>query len=180
MNQINLDLSLPGIYGDRKEKLDIPAIGGPLILDGGTALPRIGRFNLRKKITHADLTEASADTDQVIALWTVPIGIYVADLIAVLITAFEDESDAALNDTKLQLGDGADPNRFVEAFQVNLNGTEVFHGPFLLNKPHLYTAADTIDLLVESMTAKSLVNIDKGEVVILANYYDALAEVVGV
>jgi len=116
-------------------------------------------------VTHEDLTLTTADADQTIALLSVVAGDVVDKAAYKLVTAFSDASDAALNDTKVQVGDGGDTDRFLAAAQVNANdASEVFYKANANTTAYAYTAADTVDLLVESMTAKSLSNIDAGEI----------------
>lgn len=107
------------------------------------------------------------DTDLTYTLYTTAVGDRVIDAAFHLVTPFEDQSDAAYNDTKVSLGDEDDPDGFLTATQINVNGTEVYvkHGDGALI-PHTYTAAKDITLLVESMTAKKLANLDKGHLVI--------------
>lgn len=126
-------------------------------------------YNWKAVITHADLTETTADTDMTIALISTAIGAIVKDAAFYLKTAFEDASDAALNDTKVSVGDGGSSARFLAAIQVNENGTEVDASGSANTTPYVYTAADTIDLTVESMAAKSLSNIDTGELWVYIN-----------
>jgi hypothetical protein len=121
-------------------------------------------FSHKAVVTHTDLTEATADTDQTIALLSVAPGDVVEKAAYKLVTAFKDVSDAAFNDTKVQVGDGTDTDEYIAATQVNENGTEVLFAANVNTVPFAYTAADTVDLLVESMTAKSLSNIDAGEI----------------
>jgi hypothetical protein len=121
-------------------------------------------FTHKSIVTHEDLTEATADTDQTIALLSVVAGDVVEKAAYKLVTAFKDASDAAFNDTKVQVGDGVDTDEYIAATQVNENGTEVLFAANVNTVPFAYTAADTVDLLVESMTAKSLSNIDAGEI----------------
>jgi hypothetical protein len=115
-------------------------------------------------VTHVDLTESTADTDQTIALLSVVAGDVVQKAAFQLVTAFKDASDAAFNDTQVQVGDGNDTDEYIAATQVNENGTEVLFAANVNTVPFAYTAADTVDLLVESMTAKSLSNLDAGEI----------------
>lgn len=116
-------------------------------------------------LTYADLTETTADTDQTIAAKNAVAGQMVEVIGGKLVTAFKDASDAALNSTVVSVGDGADPNHYLASWQVNENGTEASY--FLgTGVRGIYTAADTIDVLVESMVGKSLSNIDTGELVL--------------
>ena len=121
-------------------------------------------FSHKAVVTHSDITESAADTDQTIALLSVAAGDVVEKAAYKLVTAFSDASDAALNDTKVQVGDGADTDRYIAATQVNVNGTEVLFAANANTTAYAYTAADTVDLLVESMTAKSLSELDAGEI----------------
>ena len=121
-------------------------------------------FTHKAIVTHVDLTESDADTDQTIALLSVVAGDVVQKAAYKLVTAFSDASDAAFNDTQVQVGDGNDTDEYIAAAQVNENGTEVFFAANVNTVPFAYTAADTVDLLVESMTAKSLSNLDAGEI----------------
>lgn len=121
-------------------------------------------FTHKAVVTHSDLTETTADTDQAIALLSVAAGDVVEKAAYKLVTAYSDASDAAFNDTKVQVGDGGDTDRFIAATQVNENGTEVLFAANANTTAYAYTAADTVDLLVESMTAKSLSELDAGEI----------------
>ena len=121
-------------------------------------------FTHKSVVTHTDLTESTADTDQTIALLSVVAGDVVQKAAFQLVTAFKDASDAAFNDTQVQVGDGNDTDEYIAATQVNENGTEVLFAANVNTVPFAYTAADTVDLLVESMTAKSLSNLDAGEI----------------
>ena len=121
-------------------------------------------FTHKSVVTHTDLTESTADTDQTIALLSVVAGDVVQKAAFQLVTAFSDASDAAFNDTQVQVGDGNDTDEYIAATQVNENGTEVLFAANVNTVPFAYTAADTVDLLVESMTAKSLSNLDAGEI----------------
>jgi hypothetical protein len=121
-------------------------------------------FTHKAIVTHVDLTESTADTDQTIALLSVVAGDVVQKAAFQLVTAFKDASDAAFNDTQVQVGDGNDTDEYIAATQVNENGTEVLFAANVNTVPFAYTAADTVDILVESMTAKSLSNLDAGEI----------------
>jgi len=121
-------------------------------------------FTHKVVVTHTDITESAADTDQTIALLSVAAGDVVEKAAYKLVTAFSDASDAAFNDTKVQVGDGTDTDEYIAATQVNLNGNEVLFAANVNTVPFAYTAADTVDLLVESMSAKSLSNLDAGEI----------------
>ena len=121
-------------------------------------------FTHKIVVTHSDLTETTADTDQTIAILSVAAGDVVEKAAYKLVTPFADASDSAFNDTKVQVGDGTDTDEYIAATQVNVNGTEVLYAANVNTVPFAYTASDTVDLLVESMTAKSLSDLDTGEI----------------
>lgn len=115
------------------------------------------------KITHADLTETATATAQVISLKAVDIYEEAQRVGFYLVTPFEDISDAAFNDVAITIGDGGSANRLLTTKQVNLNGTEILAFAGTNTSGYVFLAADTIDITFGSMTAKSLVNIDNGE-----------------
>lgn len=124
-------------------------------------------------VTHADLTETTANTAQTIALVSVKAGEVWEVLGTHVKTAFKDASDTAFNTTAIEIGDGSDTDRLLASQELNVNGTEV------LNKagvgPYAFNADDTIDLTVGSMSAKSLSNIDTGELHIFLRVFDMTA-----
>jgi len=127
------------------------------------------------KITSDDLTETTANTAQTFEVLNVAEG----DVVVIggysLVTPFSDASDAAFNDTTVSVGDGSDVDRLLAASQINENGSEV---ATLVTPnsndaaPYAYNAADTLDVVVNSMAAKSLSDLDAGEIVILAKVYN--------
>lgn len=154
-----------------KIKAAIPALGGPLYVDAKTGVPVARRFTHVIEVTAAMLTEADADTDQIIPLLAVTDGMVVEDVSLIVDVPFKDASDAALNDTKFSLGDGADQALYMAAAQVNENGTEVADkiGTKVRKR---YATGDNVDLLAESMSGKSLVNIDIGHAYVLVDVWN--------
>lgn len=170
----------------------------PLVLEEQAAA---GGANVRVEVTHADLTEATANTAQTIPLLTVGAKMAVRLVKAVLVTPFKDASDADFNTCPATVGDGSDVDRLLASMELNENGTEVLlkPGPAATNLTavatadgsdagttqtlanalktalnlviaalnasncYVYTADDTVDLVVSSMSGKSLVDIDVGE-----------------
>ena len=115
-------------------------------------------------ITHSDLTTATANTAQTIELLSVAAGDVVNTAAVKVVTAFSDASDTAYNTTTLIVGDDGTTNRFVTSQELNVNGTEVLYKAATNTAPHAYTAANTVDAVFGSMAAKSLSDIDAGEV----------------
>ena len=121
-------------------------------------------FTHRVNITHEDLTQATANTAQTIAILTVAARDYVSDAAFNLVTPFKDSADAALNTTTLIVGDGGDTARFIASAELNENGTEILAGPGVNSKCRFaYTTADTVDAIFGSMAAKTLAQLDTGE-----------------
>ena len=115
-------------------------------------------------ITHDDLTTATANTAQTIELLSVAAGDVVNTAAVKVVTAFSDASDTAYNTTTLIVGDDGTTNRYVTSQELNVNGTEVLYKAATNTAPHAYTAANTVDAVFGSMAAKSLSDIDAGEV----------------
>ena len=75
-----------------------------------------------------------------------------------LVTAFVS-SDATLLSTAVVVGDGSSTNRFLTSTELNAAGTEVFlkgGAPALSAVPYVYTADDTVDVVVTGTAAKLL------------------------
>lgn len=125
------------------------------------------------KLTHADLTEATANTAQTIEIANVRAGSVVKNAAVVLKTAFKDASDAAFNTTAITVGDDGDTDRLIASMELNENGTEVTYkvNP-AANLPYAFTASNTLDVVFGSMSAKSLSDIDTGEVWIFLEIYE--------
>lgn len=118
-------------------------------------------------VTHADLTESAANTAQVIQLISVPAGAAVSNAAFRLVTGFQDLDDNAFNSVTVTVGDGGSAARFVPSSQVCEDGSEVdFWATSAATNslPYAYLVADTVDATFSSMAAKSLVNLDAGEI----------------
>jgi len=121
-------------------------------------------FTHRVRLTHADLTEATANTAQTIAIFTVAARDYVQDVAFNLVEAFENSADTAYNTTTLIVGDGGDTARYIASAELNDNGSEILAGPGVNAKcRYAYVTADTIDAIFGSMAAKSLSSLDTGK-----------------
>jgi|SRR5262245_12184120 len=111
-------------------------------------------------VTADDLTQATAAAAQVINLCGLKKGDMIQRAIGDPVVPFQATGDAAFNSDTVSLGDTGSATRHLAATEANANGT------FLKvagNTAFLYTAADTLQLTVNSMAAKSLVNINRGE-----------------
>lgn len=125
---------------------------------------KLNLFTHKIVLTHEDLTTATANTAQTIALLSVEAGDVVTHAASKLVTAFSDASDSAFNTTTLIVGDDGSTNRFLSSTELNENGTEVYYKAGTNTAGFAYTAANTVDAVIGSMAAKSLSDIDAGEV----------------
>lgn len=149
-----------------------------MVLGAMTQQERAARapFWLNKRIAAADLTETEADTDQTFAWFDLPPNVGVLGVQISSGEAFEDASDAALNDTKVSVGIAGGTANFATAQQLNVNGTEVLNKFYSLDATsgvQSALVATGVLITVESMSAKSLVDIDTGHVdvrILLVDY----------
>lgn len=133
---------------------------------------KAGGYTYHVKLTHADLTETTANTAQTIELITVAQGSVVQSVAYNMPVAFKDASDVNLNSTTIIIGDGNSTSRFLASKELNVNGSEVLAwvtANDVDTLPYAYLAADTIDATIGSMAAKSLSDIDTGEIDIFVN-----------
>jgi hypothetical protein len=112
-------------------------------------------------ITADDLTQATANTAQTITLLALKAGDQIMRVLWHLIRAFENTADAAFNSDTVSVGDTAAVTTHLAAAEANVNGTEIIYRTG--NTVVLYTAADILTVTFNSMAAKSLVNLNRGE-----------------
>lgn len=127
------------------------------------------------KLTYEDLTVTATATAQTFEAISVAAGQAVVACGLRVVTALSDASDNAFNDTAITVGDGSDPDRFLTSTQLNVNGTEVLYkvtANAVDTLPYAYAAADTIDVVVNSMTGKALDDIDGGEFYVFLKIVD--------
>lgn len=125
---------------------------------------RTGFTDLVVVTPDTDLTETAANTAQTLALLNVLAGDAVLAAAIVVKTALSDASDAAFNSNTLIVGDDGDTDRFITSFETNVNGTEILYKVHPSTTPYVFLADNTIDAIFAAMAAKSLVDIDGGEV----------------
>lgn len=129
---------------------------------------------VKKTITHADLTETTADTAQAIELFSLPANHAIGAVQVRLRTAFKDASDAAFNTTTMSVGHSTDPDAWLTASETNENGTEV---PLVREVKASggiasQSAATTVNATFNAMAAKALNDIDTGQVDIFCEVID--------
>lgn len=133
------------------------------------------RFTHLFVVTSADLTEVTANTAQSVALITLPANSLLVSAATFLKVPFADASDAAFNNNVLIVGDAGDTDRAIASQQVNLNGTEVLAKAQASTIPFAYETATVINANFAAMSAKSLSDLDAGEVHILLEVRDLAA-----
>jgi len=98
-------------------------------------------------LTNSDFdTLAATDTIEVLSI---PAG-------SIVLSAGYEILTVGTGTGTLSLGDGADPDRYVAAVVQTAAGQKA---ALATNVPHLYTAADTIDLLSATAVCNSKVNV---------------------
>ncbi len=118
-------------------------------------------------ISADDLTQATAAAVQTIKLADLKAGDSILKVAWRVKTFFKASADAAFNTTTMSVGNTATGvAAHIAAIELNENGTEVRQG-FTNTAVGPYTAADSITATFGSMAAKSLLNINVGEVEIL-------------
>ncbi len=111
-------------------------------------------------ITANDLTQATANTAQTFDAFALLAGDIIAKAIGVPVVPFQNTADAAFNSDTVSIGDTGSGTRHTAATEANANGTFL---RVMGNTAFLYTAADKLRITVNSMAAKSLVNLNRGE-----------------
>ena len=84
-----------------------------------------------------------------------------------LTVPFQNTADAAFNSDTLSFGDVTTATRYINASETNLNGTEVLNVFPGAVENVIYTAAGQLILTLNSMAAKSISNLNKGQGYIL-------------
>jgi len=130
-----------------------------------------GGFTHRIELTHADLTQTAANTAQVISLITLAIGMMVLRVATRMTIAFQDVSDNAFNSTAITIGDTGTANLFLASQELNVNGTEVYNKAGTMTAK-AYDSTDALNITFNSMSAKSLSNIDVGAITVFAEIVD--------
>ena len=126
-------------------------------------------------VDHVDLTTTTAATAQTIDLLDLPVGTVVNKVAYKLVTAFEDASDSAYNDTDFSVGETGDVDEFIDETEVNKNGTEIsYSAGFTFTDaactlPRAYTSASKLTATFAGMAAKSLSDLDAGEIHVYAS-----------
>lgn len=122
----------------------------------------------------AGIANNTSNTTWPIALPQLAAGDEIMQMELHLITPFENTADAAFNSDTLSFGDAGSATRFFSAVELNKNGTYVVDSNY--STPFFYTAAGQFVLTMNSMTAKSLSNLNAGKAVIYVKLFRAGAK----
>jgi hypothetical protein len=110
-------------------------------------------------ITANDLTQATAAAAQVFSVCGVKAGDIIYRSVGVPVVPFQNTLDAGFNSDTVSFGDATLITQHFAATEANNAGPLRIMG----NTAVLYTAANTLQIGVNSMAAKSLANINRGE-----------------
>jgi hypothetical protein len=109
----------------------------------------------------AELTQATPATAQTFDICGIKAGDIIYRVAGVPVVPFQNTLDSpAYNDTTVSVGDTGGVATLMAATQANENGTEATG---MGNTAVLYAANNTLRMTVNSMAAKSLVNLNRGE-----------------
>lgn len=123
------------------------------------------------EVTYADFDSLTATNQtRTIEAFSVSTKTAVHLVKSVLVTPFKDASDAAFNTTLIEVGDGSDTDRLLTSTQLNENGTEVLLK--LGTGAYVYTATDTVDLLLTPMATKIGDDLDTGKLRLYFKIHD--------
>lgn len=121
-------------------------------------------FTHRAEITHEDLTESADNTSQALTLHTLAAGHVVRRAGYRLVTPFQKSGTTAYNSNTISIGDSGSATQFVNAKQVNENGTELDYFVSDPTSEEAYEAANALSATFASMASYDLAELDTGEI----------------
>jgi hypothetical protein len=93
---------------------------------------------------------ASYTADETVALFAVDVGDLIYDCLTRTRAIFNGSGTAA----KIEIGDGGDPDRFMEDGHMDETALGIYQGKGVgVDNSHLYSAADTIDVVFTANTS---------------------------
>ena len=113
-------------------------------------------------ISANDLTQTAVATAQSF-LVAIPTGANINEVELRLIIPFQNTGDAAFNSDTVSVGDTALATRWVSAVECNQNGAFITVPQFSNTLGGPYAASQNLVVTVNSMAAKALNNINRGE-----------------
>jgi hypothetical protein len=119
-------------------------------------------------ITANDLTQATVATAQAFTVVPIAKNDVILRAFGNPVVPFQNTLDGAFNSDTVSVGDTGSATRYTAATEANANGA---FAPVLGNTPFLYAAADSLVVTVNSMAAKSLSNINRGEYHVFLSWF---------
>jgi hypothetical protein len=123
--------------------------------------------------TANDLTQATAAAAQSFNVAALPVGAIINGVWVRLITPFQDPADAAFNSNTVDVGDTGSATRFATAQQLNANGAFITAPVYSPTQGGPYAASQFLTVNFNSMAAKSLANLKRGELHVFLRLVDA-------
>jgi hypothetical protein len=145
----------------------------PLTIEERAASDMTHRLDFTYEDIPAGVAVATSQLFNTAPLPVLKAGMIVKRILMYLTTPFKDASDAAFNTTTISIGDAASATRFVNAVQVNENGTEVITTFPGAAENTIYTGNSQMSVTVNSMAAKTISDLDVGRLYVLFNIEDA-------
>jgi hypothetical protein len=118
-------------------------------------------FTMVAVLTADDLTQATLAALQTITICALQTGDVIQRVAWYLRIPFQNTLDVGFNTTTVSVGDTAAVTTHLTAAEANINLTEIIWR--IGNTPVLYVAPDILTVTFNSMAAKALVNINRGE-----------------
>ena len=112
-------------------------------------------------VTTEDLTQSTLAAAQTLTLAPINAGDEILRVFWRLRAPFQQTTDATFNSDTISVGDGASITTYLTAAEANANGVYVTYR--YSGTGVLYVANDNILVTVNSMAAKALVNLNRGE-----------------
>jgi hypothetical protein len=119
-------------------------------------------------ITANDLTQATVATAQAFTVVAIAKNDVILRAFGNPVVPFQNTLDPAFNSDTVSVGDTGSATRFTTATEANANGA---FAPVLGNTPFLYAANDSLVITVNSMAAKALASINRGEYHVFLSWF---------
>jgi hypothetical protein len=116
----------------------------------------------------------AVNTSQVFLLPKVIAGDEVIELGIRLLSTFQNTADAAFNSVTIDIGDDVSPTTYATALNIGLTTPIVFN--HIPDKNNVYSAAHQLQIRLNSMAAKSLSNLNAGQLWIRWNIFRATSK----
>lgn len=141
----------------------------PLTIEERAASGMTHRLDFDVSDIPAGIATNTAYTFNTAPLPVLKAGMVVKRIHFYLTTPLKNSADAAFNSTTINLGDGGSATRWMSGVQLNENGTEVITTFPGAAENTIYTGNSQIAIVLGSMAAKSLSDLNTGKFYCLFN-----------